>query len=78
MPMIGRPPLTTEINRQRGTYRKDRHGPKPMLGPVEPDVLWRVEPGSHPFICSDCGQPWLIELLDDRTWRQVHEGDCNE
>lgn len=60
MARTGRPPTPTEVKVARGTYRKDRHGPRD-LAPVLP--IRQVSPSAVKALTAvlDAGAAWIGE-----------------
>jgi hypothetical protein len=62
----GRPAKPIELHKRQGTYRPDRHGPKPMLASpslVRPPLVYTVPFDDHQYVCPDCAAPVDLDGL---------------
>jgi len=65
MARTGRPAKPIELHKRQGTYRPDRHGPKPML--ASPPLVRSTLVYTVPF-----DAPVDLELFANQSWRYVH------
>ena len=76
MARAGRPAKPIELHKRQGTYRPDRHGPKPMLASPRWSARRRWWSRSafddHQCLCPDCAAPVDLELFANRSWPYVH------
>ena len=71
----GRPAKPIELHKRQGTYRLDRHGPKPMVASpplVRPQLVFTVPFADCRYVCPDCAAPVESELFANRSWHYVH------